>query len=47
MTTLRKCLNKLPAVRRKRIKERAKDLIAQEMTLRDLRRALELTQTDK
>ena len=35
MTTLRNRLNKLLSARRKRLKERAKDLIAQEMTLRD------------
>lgn len=45
-TTLRNRLKKLPAARRKKINKRAKELIAQEMTLRDLRKALELTQAD-
>jgi len=46
MTTLQSKLKKLPAHRRKKINKRAKQLIAQEMTLRDLRKALELTQTE-
>src|SRR3990167_202977 len=46
MNTLRSKLKKLPANRRKKISARAKELIAKEMTLRDLRKALELTQTD-
>jgi transcriptional regulator with XRE-family HTH domain len=45
-TTLKTKLNKLPANRRKKIYKRANELIEREMTLRDLRRALELTQTD-
>ena len=45
-TTLKSRLKKLPAVRRKKINKRAKELITQEMTLRDLRKALELTQAD-
>lgn len=45
-TTLQSKLKKLPPARLKRIKERAKELIAQETTLRDLRKALELTQVD-
>lgn len=44
-TTLKNRLKKLPATRRKKITKRAKELIAQEMTLRDLRKALKLTQT--
>lgn len=44
--TLKNRLKKLPAARRKKISKRAKELIAQEMTLRDLRKALELTQAD-
>jgi len=44
--TLRSKLKKLPIARRKKINKRAKDLINQEMTLRDLRKALELTQAD-
>ena len=42
--TLQNKLKKLPATRRKKINKRAKELIAQEMTLRDLRKALQLTQ---
>jgi len=45
-TTLRSKLRKLPLVRRKKINSRAKELIVEEMTLRDLRKALELTQAD-
>lgn len=44
--TLKSKLNKLPAERRKKISKRAKELITREMTLRDLRKALALTQTD-
>jgi DNA-binding XRE family transcriptional regulator len=39
-------LKKLPVGRRKKINKRVKELIAKEMTLRDLRKALELTQAD-
>ena len=35
---------KLPAARRARIEQRANELIVEEMTLKDLRRACELTQ---
>jgi len=45
-TTLRSKIKKLSAGRRKKINKRAKELIAEEMTLRDLRKALELTQAD-
>lgn len=45
-TTLREKLKKLPVERRKRIARRAKALIAQETTLQDLRKALDLTQLD-
>jgi transcriptional regulator with XRE-family HTH domain len=45
-STLKSRLNKLPTARRKKISNRAKELIAKEMTLRDLRKALELTQVD-
>lgn len=45
-STLQNELKKLPPDRRKKITKRAKELIAQEMTLRDLRKALELTQAD-
>ncbi|HEX4045963.1 MAG TPA: XRE family transcriptional regulator [Gammaproteobacteria bacterium] len=44
--TLKSRLKKLSAIRRKKINTRAKELIAEEMTLRDLRKALELTQVD-
>jgi transcriptional regulator with XRE-family HTH domain len=42
--TLKNRLKKLPAARRKKIIARSKQLIAEEMTLRDLRKSLELTQ---
>ena len=45
-TTLKGKINKLSVTRRKKINERAKTLIAQEMSLRDIRKALELTQAD-
>lgn len=45
-TTLQNKLKKIPLIRRKKINQRAKVLIAEEMTLRDLRKALRLTQTD-
>lgn len=44
MTTLNTKLKKLPASRRNKIRKRSKELIAKEMTLRDLRKALALTQ---
>ena len=44
--TLTNRLAKLPAARQTKINKRAEELIAQEMTLRDLRQALELTQMD-
>lgn len=44
--TLKSRLKKLSSARRKKIKKRARELIAQEMTLRDLRKALALTQAD-
>lgn len=46
MKSIKKILNKLPVSRQVKIKKRAKELIAKEMTLRDLRKALELTQVD-
>lgn len=46
MTTLKNQLKKLPAARQKKIVKRVKELMAEEMTLRDLRKALELTQVD-
>lgn len=45
-TTLKTRLKNLPAERRKKISKHAKELVAKEMTLRDLRKALELTQAD-
>jgi DNA-binding transcriptional regulator YiaG len=39
-------LNELPPSRQKKIQKRADELIAQELTLRDLRQALKLTQED-
>ena len=39
MTTLDERLAQLPAERRRRIEERAEALIAEEMSLRDLRKA--------
>lgn len=39
-------LKKLPASRQKSIEKRAKELIAEEMTLRDLRIAMEKTQQE-
>jgi len=43
-TTLKTVMKRLPAERRKRIRERAEELIEEELTLRDLRKALDLTQ---
>ena len=43
-TTLQDKLQKLPADRRKRIEKRAAQLIAEEISLVDLRKAKELTQ---
>lgn len=45
-TSLKNKLKKLPAMRQKKINARAKELIAEEMTLRDLRKALDLTQAE-
>jgi len=42
--TLKDMMDRLPAARRKKIEARAQDLIAEEMTLRDLRKACDLTQ---
>jgi transcriptional regulator with XRE-family HTH domain len=44
--TLRQKIKSLPAARQKKIAKRAKDLILEEMTLRDLRKAHEMTQAD-
>ena len=43
--TLTEKLKSLPDDRRKRIEARAEELIEQEMTLRELRKALDMTQT--
>jgi len=44
MTTLTEKLDRLPPARRKKVEERAKALIAEEMSLRDLRKARKQTQ---
>ncbi|MDO8839764.1 MAG: XRE family transcriptional regulator [Parvibaculum sp.] len=41
---LKEMMDRLPAARRRKIEARAGELIAEEMTLRDLRKARELTQ---
>lgn len=43
-TTLKTMMDRLPAERRKRVAARAEELIAEELTLRDLRKARDLTQ---
>lgn len=43
---LKSKLKKLPSSRKAKIKKRAKELITEEMTLRNLRIALEYTQTE-
>ena len=42
--TLKERLSKLPAGRRAKVEARAEELLAEEMSLRDLRKARELTQ---
>ena len=44
MKTLKDIMNSLTAERREKIEARAEELIAEEMTLRDLRKAQDLTQ---
>ena len=44
MSTLTERIDRLPQARRKRVDDRAKALIAEEMSLRDLRRARKQTQ---
>lgn len=44
MTTYREKFAKLPPERQKRIKARAKEIMAEEMSLRSLRKAREMTQ---
>lgn len=46
MKTLRQKLHALPAERRKKIAERTAALISEEMTLRELRKARRITQTE-
>ena len=43
-TTLKAVMDRLPLERRERVKARADELIAEELTLRDLRKARDLTQ---
>jgi len=45
MTSLTDRMNELPEARRQKVEERAKALIAEEMSLRDLRKARKQTQT--
>ena len=45
MTTLTEKMNSLPEARRKKVEKRAEKLIAEEMSLRDLRKALRRTQS--
>ncbi|MEX2524044.1 MAG: helix-turn-helix domain-containing protein [Gammaproteobacteria bacterium] len=44
--TLNQKISQLPCKRQKRVKKRAAELINEELSLRDLRKALDLTQTD-
>jgi transcriptional regulator with XRE-family HTH domain len=44
MSTLKERMDKLPKTRRKKVEERAAELIAEEMTLQDLRKAMTQTQ---
>jgi predicted transcriptional regulator len=44
--TLAGMIAELPAPRRARVRRRAKELVLEELSLRDLRKKLELTQTD-
>ena len=43
-TTLKTVMDRLPAERRQRVEARAGELLAEELTLRDLRKAHDLTQ---
>lgn len=45
MTTLTDKMNSLPEARQRKIEKRAEELIAEEMSLRDLRKALRRTQS--
>lgn len=44
--TLNEVIARLPKARRRAVEKRADELIAEELSLRDLRKALQLTQTD-
>jgi DNA-binding XRE family transcriptional regulator len=44
MRTLNDVMNKLPPARRKKVDARAKELISEELTLRNIRKAQKLTQ---
>lgn len=44
MTTLKNRMDKLPKARRNKVEARAAELIAEEMSLKDLRKALKQTQ---
>lgn len=44
MTTLTERVDRLPASRREKVEQRVRELIAEEMSLRDLRKAREKTQ---
>lgn len=44
MRTLNNVIGKLPAARRQRVEARAQELIAEELTLQDIRKAQKLTQ---
>ncbi|XSC43686.1 XRE family transcriptional regulator [Bradyrhizobium sp. RDT10] len=44
MRTLNDVIGKLPATRRQKVEARARDLIAEELTLQDIRKARKLTQ---
>ena len=44
MTTLTERVDRFPASRREKVEQRARELIAEEMSLRDLRKAREKTQ---
>ena len=44
MTTLTERLDKLPPARRKKVEARARELVAEEMSLQDLRKARKQTQ---
>ena len=46
MKTLKQKLSELPASRRKKIARRTASLIAEEMTMRELRKARQITQTE-